>query len=160
MEAIVEEWRPVAEFPTYEVSDHGRVRRIGKTECLKPGGSGYRCVNLCSNGKEHYRLVHRLVAMAFIENPEAKPCVDHIDGNKSNNHMSNLRWATRSENQYNMRTKAAYKGVRWNKQREKWEARIMVDDYRLHLGYYDDPLEAYYVYCAAAVFYFGDFACG
>lgn len=59
--------------------------------------TGYRRVNLM--GKVY--LVHRLIAETFLENTENKPCIDHIDGNRSNNDSSNLRWATYQENNYN-----------------------------------------------------------
>lgn len=58
---------------------------------------GYKTVKLKINGRKTMR-VHRLVAMAYVPNPENKPCVDHIDGNKTNNHYSNLRWCTNGEN--------------------------------------------------------------
>lgn len=60
---------------------------------------GYEIASLYFNGKQRHLRVHRLVAQAFIPNPEGKPHVNHIDGNKSNNAVSNLEWATQSENE-------------------------------------------------------------
>ena len=54
--------------------------------------------------------VHRLVAAAFIPNPENKPCIDHIDGDRANNHADNLRWVTVKENQNNPITKSKWIG--------------------------------------------------
>jgi len=159
MEVMTEEWRPVAEFPAYEVSNCGRVRRLGKTECLR-GGSGKSKYLQVQLGAGNPRYVHKLVATTWIENPEVKLCVDHIDGDRLNNHVSNLRWATHSENQRNRRSNLTYKGVCRNHLAKKWVAHIKINRRTISLGYYDDALEAYYVYCAAAVFYFGDFACG
>ena len=65
---------------------------------------GYKCVQLHINGKYKWEKVHRLVAMAFVPNPESKPQVNHIDGNKSNNNVLNLEWCNQSYN-----TKHAYK---------------------------------------------------
>lgn len=86
----------------YQVTDDGRVFNKKFDRFLTPGiTSGYLSVSLKKNkiGKTH--KVHRLVAMAFLENLENKPYVDHIDGNKTNNSVNNLRWATNSENQMN-----------------------------------------------------------
>ncbi|MBR1497753.1 MAG: HNH endonuclease [Oscillospiraceae bacterium] len=73
-----------------------------KGRTLKPyrtgKGSGYLTVNLHGNCKDVNMKVHRLVATAFIPNPLNKPEVNHIDGNKKNNHVSNLEWATGAEN--------------------------------------------------------------
>ena len=56
-------------------------------------------INLCKNNIKFYKFIHRLVALTFIPNPENKPCVNHIDGNKQNNFINNLEWCTRSENE-------------------------------------------------------------
>lgn len=83
----------------YEVSNFGEIRnlkgKIIKPEILK---KGYLRVSLCLNSKNKKYLVHRLVALAFIPNPENKPVVNHEDGDKTNNRYDNLVWATSSEN--------------------------------------------------------------
>ena len=90
---------------TYEVSNTGKVRCLnykmtGKTKeltCTEKVG-GYLQLRVTVDGKRKTVVVHRLVAKAFIPNPENKPEVNHKDGNKKNNHVDNLEWATRSEN--------------------------------------------------------------
>lgn len=94
----------------FRVFEDGTVYRIKKdgTEILscqcnfgrKAGSNGtqYKCVSYCENGKSRTVTVHRLVAEAFIPNPDGKPEVNHIDGNRSNNNVSNLEWCTRQEN--------------------------------------------------------------
>lgn len=63
--------------------------------------------------------VHRLVAAAFIPNPENKPCIDHIDGDRANNHADNLRWVTVKENQNNPITKSKWIGKKAKPHHEK-----------------------------------------
>ncbi|MPN37125.1 hypothetical protein SDC9_184641 [bioreactor metagenome] len=77
-----------------------RYTRVWKGQLLKPGidSKGYLKVVLCINGKNTTCKVHRLVAEAFILNPLNKPQVNHIDGDKLNNFMTNLEWSTQSEN--------------------------------------------------------------
>lgn len=88
----------------YEVSNFGNVRslKFGKIKYLKPAnnGFGYYHVILCKNGIKKDYKVHRLVANAFIENPNNLPQINHIDENKTNNKASNLEWC---DNQYNKR---------------------------------------------------------
>ena len=155
-----EEWLPVVGWEAlYEVSNHGRVRRDGHVLIPRiTGNSPYQYVMLYNGATIKHATIHRLVALALIPNPEGKPCVDHIDGNKLNNHVSNLRWATRSENQHNRHSKKQFKGI--FRSRGRWMAHIKVGDKRLHLGCFDTAEEAYWAYCAAAAFYFDDFACG
>ena len=98
-----EVWKNIKEFGSkYQISNLGRVRSYckNKEKILKPlyDKDGYVCFNLYKNGIMTTRKCHRLVADAFIANEYSKPQVNHIDGNKSNNIVSNLEWATRSEN--------------------------------------------------------------
>lgn len=100
-----EEWLSVPGFEgLYEVSNTGKVKSLKKNGhkelILKQyfDRYGYLKVYLYKNKKPHYLTVHRLVALAFIPNPENKNTVDHIDCNRANNRVDNLRWATMIEN--------------------------------------------------------------
>jgi len=93
------EWRDIEGFDMYEVNNQGQVRR--KAQILKPGSipSGHLTVALCKGkGKPKSMYVHRLVALAFLENPENKPIVNHKNGNPKDNRLTNLEWVTASEN--------------------------------------------------------------
>lgn len=100
-----ERWLPVVGFEgLYEVSSLGRVKSLnynktGMEHILKhrKHRGGYMQVCLFKNGKIYYPLIHRLVAIAFIPNPENKREVHHRDGNKHNNCVSNLQWVTSKE---------------------------------------------------------------
>ena len=105
----IEIWKTVISdgeiYEGFEVSNLGRVkslnyRRTGRAELLKPGKNtdGYLSVVLWKNGKPKSCLVHRLVAFAFLENPENKPEINHIDENKTNNRVDNLEWKTHKDN--------------------------------------------------------------
>lgn len=94
---------PIKDFPNYYVTETGDVYsrftgRILKKK-LSLAKNGYLRVNVCRNHKKYIKLVHRLVAETFIPNPKKKHDVNHIDGNKQNNNVENLEWATRSENE-------------------------------------------------------------
>ena len=95
---ICEEWRPIAEFEGYEISNLGNVKRNGKLLKLSPWNK-YLTIRLRTAEKNKTAYVHRLVAMTFIPNPENKPMINHIDGNKLNNDVKNLEWCTRQENE-------------------------------------------------------------
>lgn len=110
----METWKDVVGYEgLYQVSDLGRVRSLDritkdknnveyrrKSKILQPWDDtqGYKIVDLRKDGKRKAAKVHRLVAETFIQNPENKEQVNHIDGIKSNNNVSNLEWNTRSEN--------------------------------------------------------------
>lgn len=103
---MVEEiWKDVVGYEDlYQVSNMGNVKRKISRRCLieriiAPTKShGYMRLGLCRNNKVKMHNVHRLVAMAFIPNPECKPFVNHMDGNKKNNSIDNLEWVTAQEN--------------------------------------------------------------
>jgi hypothetical protein len=151
------EWKPVTGFEgVYLISNTGLVKsveravrntkksiRIVKEQLMSAHPTGtvdYLYTRLNKNGKCKIAAVHRLVAEAFVPNPDNKPMVNHIDGNKLNNHFSNLEWVTCSENhkhafniglrsieklakvmigtKYNSVSK--YHNVSWDSTRKKW----------------------------------------
>lgn len=108
-----DQWRAIDGYKNYEISNVGDVRSkdkiivtINLTSYIKKGRQlkpkkhkdGYQFVQLSSNKKCSNLYIHRLVAQAFIPNPENKPMVNHIDGDKRNNTIKNLEWATSKEN--------------------------------------------------------------
>lgn len=97
----MEEWREVKGYEgLYEVSNYGNVRRVGRTRLFTGGVNhrGYKHVVLTKSGVKSTKLLHRLVAEAFVENPRKCPEVNHRDENKLNNHADNLEWCTHLEN--------------------------------------------------------------
>lgn len=117
-------WKPVVGFEDrYQISNLGNLKsndylihyKNGKTE-LRKGRiripnivNGYKMFLMATGGKRRNMTAHRMVAMAFIPNPENKPCVDHIDTNPLNNSVENLRWVTYSENNRNPITMTKYR---------------------------------------------------
>lgn len=95
----------IPKFKGYEIDKYGNIYRMGKLLKPQTNTQGYKHVRLSIDGKATTCLIHRLVATVFIPNPENKPCVDHIDGNKLNNCVDNLRWVTTLENNNNPITK-------------------------------------------------------
>lgn len=122
------------------IREDGQVTsRLGRIIRPQLSGTGYWRVELWANGRGRKFLLHRLLAEAFIPNPEGKPQVNHIDGNKPNNSLSNLEWVTQSENQihaYRSGLQRGYKkptplsdahkkalcGSRWRGQRREYWA--------------------------------------
>lgn len=94
-------WKKIKELNNlYKVSDTGLVKKAktGKIMTPKPNYKGYQRITFNINGKRYIFRVHRLVAMAFIPNPNNLPQVNHKDGNKENNNVSNLEWVTNQQN--------------------------------------------------------------
>ena len=95
-------WKPIYGYEgLYEVSNFGRVKSVkfkkSRLKTLYKNEKGYLYTYLYKNGVREKLRIHRLVALAFIPNPENKPTVNHIDEDKSNNKVSNLEWATYKE---------------------------------------------------------------
>ena len=98
--AFVPDWRGIPGFPLYQASACGRIRNVRTGRELSPGNrpDGYRAVRLTAPGPvSRAMLVHRAVALAWLPNAACKPTVHHLDRNRSNNAVSNLAWATSSE---------------------------------------------------------------
>ena len=115
-------WKPIRDYEgLYEVSNLGGIKRLEndknrKEKILKPYKNklGYLCINLCRDNKVKQMYVHRLVAIAFIPNPENKPCIDHINTIPNDNRVENLRWVTYKENMNNELTKEKLSGENSN----------------------------------------------
>ncbi len=99
METEEEIWADITGQDDYEVSNFGNIRRISTGRILSPKieNGNYNIVCVCPDGKRRSFLIHRLVAIEFLENPEKKELVIHKDNDKSNNNVNNLEWKTRSE---------------------------------------------------------------
>lgn len=102
----MEIWKKIENYPNYSVSNFGNIKnnKTDKLIYLNDKGGKYLSVSLYKNNKRKRFYVHRLVAMAFNLKEKNKEYVNHIDGNKHNNHYTNLEWVTASEN-----TKHAFK---------------------------------------------------
>lgn len=93
-----ESWQIINDYPTYQISNFGRVRRGNRLLKQNLNHYGYQSLTLSKLGVQRKCSIHRLVACAFIPNFSNKPCVNHKDGVKTNNHVSNLEWVTHGEN--------------------------------------------------------------
>lgn len=99
-------WKDVPEYEgIYQVSNFGNVRSLNynnnkktKEIAKKSHKNGYLTVVLCKNAEKKNKSIHRLVALAFIPNPNNYPCVNHIDARKENNNVENLEWCTYKQN--------------------------------------------------------------
>ena len=102
----LEIYAPIKDFPNYLITSHGRVFSLKDTHDnyrmkeIKQykGSNGYLCFSASNKSKKKVLSIHRLVAKSFIPNPYNKPQVNHIDEDKTNNHVSNLEWVTVKEN--------------------------------------------------------------
>lgn len=142
------EWRQVLEHPNYEVNNLGQVRHKQRRQILKPrsNNSGYQYVNFKVNGKNTNFAVHRIVANAFIPNPNGYSEVNHINYDKNDNRVENLEWVSSSQNK-----KHAYLKEENHKSRGK-----IVEQYSLNGDYiksFDSVSEAANEFgcCVAAI---------
>lgn len=143
-------WKSIPNYEgLYEVSSLGRVKSLyqNKEKILSPRPcKGYLLVALCLNKKRKDICIHQLVAMAFLNH---NPCghklvVDHINDVKTDNRLENLQVVTHRFNAYKTQGKysSSYKGVCWDKDRNKWMAKIYFNGKHLFLGRYNTEEEA------------------
>ena len=160
----MEIWKPINGYEgIYEVSNTGRIKSLEreysnsgsysgkikrKESIIKQNINrlGYHVVTLSKNGVRKFHIVHRLVAFAFLENPNSFKEVNHKDLNKSNNNVDNLEWCDRTYNInhfYHYSNKSSkYKGVSFSSERNKWVAYIDLNKKRFSLGRFDTEEEA------------------
>lgn len=93
---LFEEFRDIKNYENYEVSNFGRVKnkKTGRILKLEKTRDGYIRVNLCKGGIQRHALLHRLVSLAFLPNPQNLPQINHKDEDKTNNTVDNLEWCT------------------------------------------------------------------
>jgi len=132
------------------VSNRGNVVKLkdGNVLVLTPKRAGYIDMMLRKNSKHKSVKVHRLVAHAFVHNPDptTRVEIDHIDNVTSNNDTLNLRWVTHQENMRNASkrqgTSSQFIGVCWKPNNNKWVAYAQVDGRHHYIGIYDDEEDA------------------
>ena len=144
----IEAWMLIDGYDNYEVSSFGRVRNNRSSRILKSlfHCDGYARINLYKNSQRKTHTIHRLVAETFCANPEGKKQVDHIDNHPENNHYSNLRWTTSSENlrnrQLTSRNTSGYRGIWTDNKTGKWVAEYRLNNKKKHLGSFHSKEEA------------------
>jgi len=139
-------YKPIPGFDGYEISNFGNIKTNNKILKYRKDKDGYLRTNLYKDSKPVTVRVHRLVAENFIENPENKRLVDHIDRDVENNYYQNLRWATHSENTLNSKTynsnTTGYKGVSFIKSRNKYQLSMIINGKNSFVGYFATKEEA------------------
>lgn len=160
----MEQWKTISGYPAYEISNTGRIRRCVSTSNRSQVGfepqqvvdkKGYLRVALFQNGKRRYLSVHRLVASAFLPNPEGLPTVNHKDGNKTHNDVSNLEWANFERQIAHAIDHGLIKadGCYWRESENKWIAQIETGGRKarqcVRLGAFETKEQAHAAYIVA-----------
>ena len=146
------EWHWIQDYENrYRIYKNGQVESciFKKNKIMKPTktDNGYLRIGLRKGGEKKKFLIHRLIGIHFIPNPENKEQIDHIDGDRTNNSISNLRWVSNKENALNSKNWGKYKkGVYFNKPANKFLSRISINGKYKHLGYYETEDEAHEVF--------------
>lgn len=151
----MEEWREIKNNPKYEVSSFGNVRSKARG-LISIDKKRYCYASIYYDDVIKRCLVHRLVAEAFIDNPQNKPIIDHKNNNKYDNNVNNLRWVSQQENLWNK----PYKGYS-KRPNGKYEVKIRNNDgKRIYVGIYETEEEARNVYMEKARELRGEFCPG
>lgn len=171
-----EVWKEVKGYGgRYKISSFGNVFSVGRIDSTnhfvhsqKRSGCvnsrGYINMGLSFDGLTKTHMAHTLVASHFIDSYNNGDIIDHIDGNKQNNRVENLRIVSSIENNWNkskMKTKktsSKFKGVCWDKSRNKWIASICLYGKRKTIGRFNSEIEAAKAYDREALISFGEYA--
>jgi len=140
----MEKFKPIKDYPDYEISDYGNVRsrKNGKITILKGSKcNGYLEVSLFKEKVKKRFLIHRLVASEFIRNMKEGEQVDHIDGDRKNNNLRNLNIVN---NRINNLRKLKLNGA--HKQKGRWQSSFYYEGKNIYIGLYDTAEEAHEAY--------------
>lgn len=163
---VSEIWKPVKNYKgIYEISNLGRLKSVSriittkanvkkhiKEKILNPqqNNTGYKCASLMYQNKQKKRLIHQLVAEAFLDSKylEKGLVVDHVDNNRLNNNLNNLQIITYRENlSKDAKNKYSnFTGVTWHKKDKKWQTQINLKGKNIYLGQYNCEQTASKVY--------------
>ena len=158
-------FKTITGFNNYKISNLGNVKNLLTNKMLKSAVNvyGYLFVSLYNNGKTQQKRIHRLLGETFIENPLNKPFIDHIDHNRLNNNINNLRWADEKENSRNStkrkNSSSKYRGVYYDNEKKRYRVKIYVNNRQEQIGYFNDENEAGEAYNKFARDIYKDFAC-
>ena len=158
-----EDWKIIDGYINYEISVDGRVRNVQTRRILKPCiSSGKYLVGLSKKGRAKSSFIHTLVASAFVENPNNLTDIYHINRNSLDNRAINLKYVTRTESCMKAKkrnnTNSRYKGVCYDKDKNKWAARIMIHGKRVRLGRFANEQDAANAYNKRALEIYGELA--
>lgn len=152
-ETILEEWKVIKGCSNYSISSCGKIKNNMTNKILKqqPNPKGYLSTNIKTDDSQSVRYgIHRLMGLHFLDIIDGKTYVDHIDRNKQNNVISNLRWVTNAENIRNQNKRngcsSKHKGVSFDKNRNKWTTKIKINYKTKNLGRYETEEEAALAY--------------
>jgi hypothetical protein len=146
-----EEFRQIEGFSNYSISNIGNVKNNNTNKILKYRMFGlYYGVDLYNNNIPTKFYIHILLAEIFIPKIEGKNIVDHIDRNKLNNNLDNLRWTNISGNSRNQIKRkgcsSKYKCVSFDKTKKKWGCKISINNKTKHIGYFNKEEDAALAY--------------
>lgn len=149
--------RPLSDFKNSRLCNSWNKKYSHKEAFTADNGSGYKCSFIFKSPMKAHR-----VAWAIYYGKWPSGHIDHANGDKGDNRISNLRVATAFENQWNTPRKpescSGFKGVTWSKASSRWRARISAGGKSVWLGLFDTPEAAHAAYCEAAKKYHGEFA--
>lgn len=153
-----EQWRKIPHYEDYyEASDLGQIKSLRFNKILKPylvRDKGCYVVGLCKEGKRKTIKIHRLIALAFLQPDTARPFVNHKNGIRTDNRLSNLEFCSYQENASHSRLflrekKTRFIGVSFHKHAKRWTAKLWINKKHKNLGYFETEIEAARAYSKA-----------
>lgn len=148
----LENFQNINDFPNYMINKNGEIySKIRKRLLLVKAYGGYNKIGLRNQKKPYNKSLHRLLGIQYLPNPNNFPCIDHINRNKLDNSLSNLRWVSYSTNSKNKSSKknstSIYIGVRkTHNKKNPYRAETNQEGKKYNIGYFTTEFEAYEAY--------------